>query len=397
MFTSSYVKPSYKRLSIKCIALVLGILLAFSCPTNAKAYAAEADISYHSVVSYKGISLYNFSKSKTVGCGATNKSLIDYCGYYGTSASIDGNTLKYAYYNHLDNASDDVYITIYSHEGDVISNVGLCHKNDIKALDLSQFDDGLYYIKAVQNNASKNYTLQYFYIHAEDSYLCSVSFLNSSALQSQIDEWDSITSDIDTEDALTLDGLTYPTNGANGHVNHVAEIAEFSHSLVKESWSDEAKVFTFTQWICSNIAYDKYKVNTIRMSRAKYASNASYDAYKYDEYFAWYNHVGVCWDYTNILAIMCRANNIPCTSVENYTHTWNAVYINEHWIPVDITLMYHYECSGENPERIYKMPILHMNSKNGYDIYSESTSITSHSEMIWTYETASKPYSPTPK
>ena len=34
---------------------------------------------------------------------------------------------------------------------------------------------------------------------------------------------------------------------------------------------------------------------------------------------------------------MCREFDIPCVVLSNSTHAWNAIYINDEWIEVDIT------------------------------------------------------------
>lgn len=52
---------------------------------------------------------------------------------------------------------------------------------------------------------------------------------------------------------------------------------------------------------------------------------------------------GVCYDFSNLFATLCRSQNIPCYVVHGISyestarHTWNRVYYNGSWWDVDVT------------------------------------------------------------
>lgn len=93
--------------------------------------------------------------------------------------------------------------------------------------------------------------------------------------------------------------------------------------------TDEEKVQAIYQWIIHNFEYD----------------------YNYHAFIQYFNvrktlrtHKGVCYDFSNLFAALCRSQNIPCYVVDGApydrslaAHTWNRIYYNNFWWDVDIT------------------------------------------------------------
>ena len=92
--------------------------------------------------------------------------------------------------------------------------------------------------------------------------------------------------------------------------------------------TDEEKVQAIYQWIIYNFKYD-------------------YDYYAFIQYFnirrTLHTRKGVCYDFSNLFAALCRSQNIPCYVVDGISyktgaqHTWNRVYYNDSWWDVDVT------------------------------------------------------------
>ena len=92
--------------------------------------------------------------------------------------------------------------------------------------------------------------------------------------------------------------------------------------------TDEEKVQAIYQWIMHNFEYN-------------------YDYYAFIQYFnvrqTLRTHKGVCYDFSNLFAALCRSQNIPCYVVDGTSyetaaqHTWNRVYYNSSWWDVDVT------------------------------------------------------------
>ena len=92
--------------------------------------------------------------------------------------------------------------------------------------------------------------------------------------------------------------------------------------------TDEEKIQAIYQWIIHNFEYD-------------------YDYRAFIQYFnvrkTLRTHKGVCYDFSNLFAALCRTQNIPCYVVDGISyktgaqHTWNRVYYNSSWWDVDVT------------------------------------------------------------
>ena len=117
------------------------------------------------------------------------------------------------------------------------------------------------------------------------------------------------------------------TNGTSVAWNE--EIETFACSISKNSQNDREKVTAFYDWIIKNISYD-------------------YDAQPIYQHFNFNKTIktkkGLCYDYSNLFAVLCRSQKIPCYildgySRENYSyyHSWNRVYFDNTWWNVDIT------------------------------------------------------------
>ena len=171
--------------------------------------------------------------------------------------------------------------------------------------------------------------------------------------QYHIDRWNKLVANLDPETCLDMwvgnknNPLTYPTSGTNGNCNHVQEWCDLSDEIIiKPEWSNETKVCAMVLYLVRNYAYDDYRVQTLKnVSRAN-----TDDAWTDDNHFMFYNKVGQCWDFANVLTIMCRHQGIPCTSVENYDHTVNAVWMNGEWVAIDVSALVAHHCNTKDTD-----------------------------------------------
>lgn len=92
--------------------------------------------------------------------------------------------------------------------------------------------------------------------------------------------------------------------------------------------TDTEKVQAIYSWIIHNCEYD-------------------YDYYAFVQYFnvrrTLHTRKGVCYDFSNLFAALCRSQNIPCYVVDgapydgSANHTWNRVYYDNSWWDMDVT------------------------------------------------------------
>ena len=103
---------------------------------------------------------------------------------------------------------------------------------------------------------------------------------------------------------------------------------ELADEICDDCDTDEEKVRAIYEWMIHNFEYD----------------------YEYNPVIQYFNvhktlrtHKGVCYDFANLFASICRSQNIPCYVVDgtkfddaNDHHTWNRVYFNSSWWNIDI-------------------------------------------------------------
>ena len=126
--------------------------------------------------------------------------------------------------------------------------------------------------------------------------------------------------------------------------------------------TDAEKVQAIYNWIIQNFEYD-------------------YDYYAFIQYFdisqTLHTRKGVCYDFSNLFAALCRSQNIPCYVVDGTpfdrslaAHTWNRVYYNNSWWDVDVT---NDTTANQNNERLYGF--LKLESSHSLDEYYRITKI----------------------
>ena len=118
----------------------------------------------------------------------------------------------------------------------------------------------------------------------------------------------------------------YLTNG--GATLWDTRTKELADEICADCDTDEEKVQAIYQWIIRNFEYD-------------------YEYYAFIQYFnvrrTLHTRKGVCYDFSNLFAALCRSQNIPCYVVDGISyetgaqHTWNRIYYNSSWWDVDVT------------------------------------------------------------
>ena len=119
----------------------------------------------------------------------------------------------------------------------------------------------------------------------------------------------------------------YLTNG--GATLWDTQTEELADEICAGCETDEDKVKAIYQWIIQNFEYD-------------------YDYYAFIQYFdirqTLHTRKGVCYDFSNLFAALCRSQNIPCYVVDGKpydhslaAHTWNRVYYDGTWWDADVT------------------------------------------------------------
>ena len=115
--------------------------------------------------------------------------------------------------------------------------------------------------------------------------------------------------------------------------------------------TDADKVQAIYSWIIQNCEYD-------------------YDYLAFIQYFnvrrTLHTSKGVCYDFSNLFAALCRSQNIPCYVVDGTpydrstaSHTWNRVYYNNSWWDADVTNDISCTASGRRLYGFHKLTSAH--------------------------------------
>ena len=104
---------------------------------------------------------------------------------------------------------------------------------------------------------------------------------------------------------------------------------ELADEICADSDSDAEKVQAIYNWMIANFEYD-YDYQTLLQY--------------FDVRRTLSTRKGVCYDFANLFAALCRSQNIPCYVVDGTPynratedHTWNRVYYDGLWWDLDVT------------------------------------------------------------
>lgn len=282
--------------------------------------------------------LFCFGKKMSLGFDAEDNPIFSEA-YYGVTSYVENQTVCVKIYDY----TGEKALTLYQIEGmDKGSNETAALPtdtavNELLSIDTSNFGSGLYRITA-KFSSGKSAKL-YFYVNNDEVWLCrAIAPSNSEpfASMSRLNKVAALMNDngITPENSLDLNNIYYPVKAVDeDHRCDTESWAQLSKDIVEEDWSEERKLFAFYEWMRKNLAYDYYQYKNIITTRAIH-----YGVFD-GTYSVLDTHAGNCLDFAHILLIMCRANGIPAVILESRTenHSWNAVYINDRWIELDMT------------------------------------------------------------
>lgn len=325
------------------------------------------------------VTLYDFSNERNYGYSGSKGDQIDFEAYFGVTLKADGQNLVCTPYTHTSSASP-VSMTLSS----IMDRKRLdletynCGTDPV-AIDTASLPDGTYTVTMLFDTKSGDRSVSgYFYKDGKSLQTCRFANAGIEVVTADQNIWNYKMSDADPDDYLSNALITYPTSGDGRCCNHTKEWEKIADEIIGDhmDWSDELKVFAFTQWLVENVAYDNYKLD-LRKSRAAIAND-----YTDDNLFTLGNRVGVCWDYVNIMTIMCRHYGVPATSADYGTHTVCAVWLHDGWVAIDLTALNLYSCDTEDTSRSGWKKADHYAYSVWYGYYDSS--VYEHDDNIWT-------------
>jgi hypothetical protein len=309
---------------------------------------------------------WRFADEGIVGCGKdylnscdvydkiTNTENVAYAEtYFGFTASIENKTLSVDnYYNVNDVKCTDIKITYM--DGTNPSYTVTSDNNITANLSDESYVNGLYAITADYASSKHIYTANmYLYINYAsnddsdfEAYVCYGRHFYYYETEGPTTRLAKITEMIEAKGITPENSLNYNIaypyeaqsqaeyNGYSTYASDTEYWINKSDEILDGHENDSAayKALLLHDWMTENLVYDWYKANILEDPRY-------YGHYHTGEFYVSQCYVGVCRDFVNIYAIMCRRHDIPCIILGNTEegHVWNAIYLYDQWLEVDIT------------------------------------------------------------
>lgn len=301
------------------------------------------EIDNETFLEYGELCLYDFKTQMSAGRGKEDI-LLPTEAYYGLNAYTVGRDVYIKAYDNTDSALEITSSSIETADG-AVNSVTITHYYTKLP---TENENSLLKIRAAFSNGLD--VSLCVYLTDESAWLCRAEKLTEKELSEYKTRRAKLAQklrdrNVTPKTCVSLDKVTYPCPEFDENFRCDTERwAELSYTLVKPEWSEERKILAFFDWITENIAYDTYSTELSLFSRAGHHMDYS------GKYSVYELRAGVCMDYAHILLIMCRANDIPATTIgsKSRNHIWNVVYINDRWVEIDVTCSAKYEVTSED-------------------------------------------------
>lgn len=285
-----------------------------------------------------GYWVFGFRDDAWTGLGKDDATVKPFELYYGLHVSIEDSIVTYRAYSHVDGIEPNRTV-VKSLDTGKWSDVPVAKYDTDNSFNLEKQDNGLFTVTVYFDNDAKCSVP--LYVNDGQAYAVYTITGTEETARTALEKPDVIRNlaeshNVTPEKSLSVDSedIAYPVAEWGTDRCDTDLWRELAHEIVPDdSLADSVKVVMLHDWMTENLAYDKYEKMVTKVSRAKYYSDYTGTWSVYD------THAGVCKDFVNIFAIMCRELGIPCGSLDSdsLVHTWSIVYLDGEWWEVDLT------------------------------------------------------------
>lgn len=110
------------------------------------------------------------------------------------------------------------------------------------------------------------------------------------------------------------------------------KIDEIYNQLIHEPMSDRDKIKSIHDYLINQTVYDEERSIHILEGNDKDSNSNSHTAYG-----LLFENKAICGGYSDTMALFLHKMKIPNLKVSTYDHVWNAVYIDNTWLHLDLT------------------------------------------------------------
>ncbi len=200
--------------------------------------------------------------------------------------------------------------------------------------------DTVYYLKVVKGDQSIWYTLvkgeidQFSLTFGNGTYTLKILETTEAGKARTVKS-------IEVNVYISNETDVYLNSVQNVEWNNNMDSIDYSNSIIYETNETLLQKVKVYELIIFNYSYDHNKFDSVQ---------ASFYLPVIDDTF--HSQMGICYDYSSLLAGMLRSQGVPVKLVKGYAnysdlyHAWNEVYINGKWYIVDITYDAYYVKRG---------------------------------------------------
>lgn len=294
----------------------------------------EHNVTVNTILTYEDSAIWNFADCTAVGAGITSDKVVPAEADYGFIVNIvDSNTVDITVYNNSTEYITPVKVSAGLSTGDVQTT------ESYTAYTIKGYDGCPDGFGTVTVEFSNGYELTAG-VFKENGRLYAINIDNNKnnvtnavdnrlALAGLMEE-----AGITEADCVSTDPIYYPIVPVNeGEVTDTANWIAKSSELVKDDWTDAHKIMTFYNYVIDNFAYDDWIIAQDNHGRCFYYADYT------GKYYISQTSIGVCEDFSQVIAIMCRAQGIPTLVLNNAMHAVAVVYIKDYgrWFLIDST------------------------------------------------------------
>lgn len=298
------------------------------------ASSKEHDISINSILTYDGGAIWNFADCTAVGAGINSDIAVPSEADYGFIVTVlDSNSATITAYN---NSAEYIVPTKVTAE---LSTGNLEITESYESYTITGYDDCSNGFGMVTVDFSNGRTLVAG-VFKENGRLYAVNINSNKTIATNAVDRRLVLAKlmqdagITEKDCVSTDPIYYPIVPVNkGEVTDTAYWVAKSSELVEDDWTDAHKIMTFYNYVIDNFAYDDWAV-------AQGSNNRCFEYADFTgKYYISQTHVGVCEDFSQVIAIMCRAQGIPSLVLGSTKHATTVVYIEDYgrWFLIDST------------------------------------------------------------
>lgn len=294
----------------------------------------EHDITVNSILTYEDGAIWNFADCTAVGAGVNSDIAVPSEADYGFIVTVlDSNSVTITAYNNSAEYITPVKVTAELSTG----NLEITESHDVYTI--AGYDDCTNGFGTVAVSFSNGRTLVAG-VFKENGRLYAVNINSNKTIATNAVDRRLVLAKlmqdagITEEDCVSTDPIYYPIVPVNkGEATDTAYWVQKSSELVEDDWTDAHKIMTFYNYIIDNFAYDDWIIAQNDKARCFY-----YNDFSGRRYISSTN-VGVCEDFSQVIAIMCRAQGIPALVLHNKTHAVTVAYIEDYsrWFLIDST------------------------------------------------------------